>query len=63
MNSVILQDLMDATTTFIEKSSHVDYHLTLEDQVALQRLIDVLNNQLNILIYYELKRGDSDDKE
>lgn len=61
MNSIILQDLMDATTTFIEKSSRVDYHFTLEDQVALQRLIDTLTNQLNILINYELKRGDSND--
>ena len=59
MNSQILQDLMDATTTFIEKSSHVDYQFTYEDQVALQRLIDTLTNQLNILVDYELKRGDS----
>lgn len=48
--------LIKAFNEYIEESSKKDYRFTIEEQMKLERMIRILNNQIDILINYENKR-------
>ena len=48
--------LLKAFDEFIKESSKKEYRFTIEEQRNLENLIKVLNNQINVLIEYEMKR-------
>ncbi len=48
--------LLSAIEDYIENSSKKDYIFTIEEQLELEKQLKILNNQLNALIDYELKR-------
>ena len=54
--SPIANDLVVAINNYIETSSKVEYRFTIEEQIELQKQIKILENQINMLIDYELKR-------
>lgn len=56
--SPVANNLIIALNNYIEESSKKDYRFTYEEQIKLQQLINVLNNQIDMLIQYELKRGE-----
>ena len=54
--SPIANDLVVAINNYIETSSKVGYRFTIEEQMELQKQIKILENQINMLVDYELKR-------
>lgn len=56
----IANDLIKAIDNFIEQSSKTAYKFTIEEQYKLQNKIAQLNNQIDILINYEIKREESE---
>lgn len=54
--SPVATDLIEAIENYIEASSKKEYRFTEEEQYKLEREIAILNNQINMLIDYELKR-------
>lgn len=54
--SPVATDLVEAIENYIETSSKKEYRFTVEEQYKLEREIAILNNQINMLIDYELKR-------
>ena len=54
--SPIANDLLIAIDNYIEASSKKEYRFELEEQIKLQNAIARLNNQIGILINYEIKR-------
>lgn len=50
------QAIIDAINKYMEVSSKVGYEFTLEEQVMLNRIIEVLENHISILLDYEIKR-------
>ena len=56
--SPVANNLIIAFNNYIEESNKKDYRFTYEEQIKLEQLIKVLNNQIDMLIQYELKRED-----
>lgn len=54
MNKVA-QDLISAIENYIKESSKVGYYFSEEEQYRIERMIRILNNQIDILIEYEMK--------
>jgi len=54
----IATELIKAIEEYKKESSKVDYDFSLEEQMQLQREIDILNKHIELLIDYELKRKD-----
>ena len=55
-NSPSAITLLRAFDNWLEESSKKSYVFTSEEQVNLQRLVMILNNQIDMLVDYELKR-------
>lgn len=55
-------DLIDAIKRYIEESSKINYRFTIEEQFEIQKQIKILDNQINILIDYEIKREQEKNK-
>ena len=55
-NSPSAITLLRAFDNWLEESSKKSYVFTSEEQVNLQRLVMILNNQIDMLVEYELKR-------
>lgn len=49
-------ELIDKFNQWLEASSKKEYRFTIEEQYALENMIKVMDNQLNMLVDYELKR-------
>ena len=56
--SPVANNLIIAFNNYIEESSKKDYKFTNEEQFKMQQVIKMLDNQINMLIQYELKRED-----
>ena len=56
--SPVANDLILAFNNYIEESSKKDYKFTNEEQFKMQQVIKMLDNQINMLIQYELKKGE-----
>lgn len=56
MNKIALE-LIDLMEKYIDESSKKDYIFSLDEQINLQNMINILNKQIDILIDYELKRN------
>ena len=54
--SPVATDLVEAMENYIEASSKTNYRFTIEEQMKLQQMIKILNNQIDMLVDYELKR-------
>ena len=54
--SPIAYDLLNNIEEYIEQSSETIYRFSIEEQQAIEKAIKILNNQINILIDYELKK-------
>ncbi len=54
--SPVANDLVEAINNYIEESSRTSYRFTLEEQLELQNKIAILNNQIDMLIKYELEK-------
>ena len=50
-------ELILAIDKYMEKSVKTNYILTLEEQLELQRKLNTLNNHINLLVDYEVKRN------
>ena len=50
-------NLLGAFEIYLEVSSKKDYIFTPEEQRALENLIRRLNNQIDMLVDYEIKRS------
>ena len=55
MNKVA-RELIKAIEEYKKESTKVDYDFTLEEQMQLQREIDILNKHIELLIDYEMKK-------
>lgn len=56
--SPVANNLIIAFNNYIEESSKKDYKFTNEEQFKMQQVIKMLDNQINMLIQYELKKGE-----
>ena len=56
--SPVANNLIIAFNNYIEESSKKDYKFTHEEQFKMQQVIKMLDNQINMLIQYELKKGE-----
>lgn len=54
--SPIAVALITSIEDYVSVSSKVGYRFTIEEQMELQKQIKILENQINMLIDYELKR-------
>lgn len=48
--------LITSIEDYVSASSKVGYRFTIEEQMELQKQIKILENQINMLVDYELKR-------
>ncbi len=55
--SPIAIDLLEAIERYIEESSKKEYRFEYEEQRKIENAIQRLNNQLDILVDYEIKRN------
>lgn len=53
--SLSAYDLIQAFNQWLEDSSKKDYRFS-EEQYYLEQMIKIMNNQINILVDYEIKR-------
>lgn len=51
------KDLLKAFDEWMQDSSKTIYRFELEEQQALEHMIKVMNNQINMLVDYELKKN------
>lgn len=58
--STYTYDLIEAFNEWIEASSKVGYRFTEEEQHYLEYMVKVLNNQIDILVDYEIKRKEGE---
>ena len=58
--SPVANKLLKAIDEYIKESSKKEYRFELEEQYKLQNKIAQLNNQIDILIDYEIKRKESE---
>lgn len=56
--SPVAIDLIEAINNYVAESSKKEYRFTIEEQKELERMLKVMNNQINILVDYELKRDE-----
>lgn len=49
-------DMIKAFNEWLEQSSKVGYRFSIEEQRYLELMVKMLNNQINMLVDYELKR-------
>lgn len=56
-------ELIDMFNQWVEASSKKEYRFTIEEQHALEQMIKIMNNQINMLIDYELKREQEEKQE
>ena len=54
--SPVANELIIAINNFKEESSKTGYRFTIEEQIRLEREITILQNHINLLIDYELKK-------
>ena len=54
--SPVAIDLIEAVENYIAESSKKQYRFTDEEQYKLEQLIRQLNNQIDMLVDYEIKR-------
>ena len=50
-------DLFNAINDYLQESSKKEYIFSLEEQLNLQRAIAILNNQIAMLVDYEVKKN------
>lgn len=50
------RELLRAFNEWLEDSSKSNYRFELEEQLELQKIGKILDNQINMLIDYELKK-------
>ena len=55
MNKEALE-LIDAINKYMEESGKSDYILSIDEQIALERIIKALEKHLEFLINFEIKR-------
>lgn len=58
--SSVANELIIAIDNFKEESSKTSYRFTTEEQIRLEREIAILQNHINLLIDYELKKDKKD---
>ena len=56
--SPVANNLIIAFDNYIEEKRKKDYKFTNEEQFKMQQVIKMLDNQINMLIQYELKKGE-----
>jgi len=54
--SPVANELIIAIDNFKEESSKTSYRFTTEEQIRLEKEIAILQNHINLLIDYELKK-------
>ena len=54
--SLQASNLINAFNEFIEASSKTNYEFTIEEQRELERMVKILDNQINMLVDYEIKK-------
>lgn len=54
--SPVAKRMIDSIKEFIAESSKKEYRFELEEEKEIQRYIAILENQLKILIDYEIKK-------
>lgn len=54
--SPIAYDMIQKFNEWLEQSSKVGYRFSEEEQRYLEQMIKIMNNQIDILIDYELKK-------
>lgn len=45
---------------YIERTSKKDYKFTFEEQIQVQNLIEILDKHVDMLIDYEIERGNNE---
>lgn len=50
--------VIDAIEEYLKESSKKEYRFTLKEQIELQNIIARLDKQIEILVDYEIKRGE-----
>lgn len=56
VHSPVAIELYKAIEEYCKESNKTTYRFTIEEQMEMERQIKILNNQLNALIEYELKK-------
>ena len=56
--STYAYDMIQAFNEWLEASSKTNYRFSEEEQYYLEKMIKIMNNQINILVDYELKKQD-----
>lgn len=56
--STYAYDMIQKFNEWLEASSKTDYRFSEEEQYYLEQMITIMNNQINMLVDYELKRKD-----
>ncbi len=51
-------DMIESFNNWCEASSKKGYRFSEEEQQYLEQMISIMNNQINMLVDYELKRKD-----
>ena len=54
--SISAYDLIQAFNEWLEDSSKKEYRFSDEEQYYLEQMIKIMNNQIDLLIDYEIKR-------
>lgn len=54
--STYAYDMIQKFNEWIEASSKKNYRFSEEEQYYLEQMIKIMNNQINILVDYEIKR-------
>lgn len=54
--SPIAYDLIKDCNEWLEQSSKTSYRFSKEEQYYLEQMIKVMNNQIDLLVDYELKK-------
>lgn len=58
--SPIAYNLITDFNEWLEESSKVGYRFSEEEQMYLQKMVIIMENQLDMLIKYELERKESE---
>lgn len=58
--SPVANELIIAIDNFKEESNKTSYRFTTEEQIRLEREIAILQNHINLLVDYELKKDKKD---
>ena len=57
--SPIAYDMIQNFNEWLEESSKKGYRFSNEEQYYLEQMIKIMNNQINMLVDYELKRKEN----